>query len=45
MENNESETASSNGLQMFDGKMVQKMRDVIKSDETYFTPGIKAMSN
>jgi len=44
MENNESETASSNGLQMFD-EMVQKMRDVIKSDETYFTPGIKAMSN
>ena len=44
MENNESETASSNGLQMFD-EMVQKIRDVKKSDETYFTPGIKAMSN
>jgi len=42
MENNESETASC--LQMFD-EMVQKMRDVIKSDETYFTPGIKVMNN
>lgn len=43
METNASETVG-DGLEIFD-EMVQKMRDVIKSDESYFTPGIKAMSN